>query len=128
MLNKFKYYYTKVFFLIYKNLICQFYEHTYIATPDCNKKDIDNIEKKIESILTSNAGKIVRKEDWGLRNLAYPIKKMLKEFIKIYILRVMVKAIKEIEYFERYNDKVMKFLSIKLKKLPKEDLQLKNNK
>ena len=22
------------------------YEHTYIATPDCNKKDIDNIEKK----------------------------------------------------------------------------------
>ena len=46
------------------------YEHTYIATPDCNKKDIDNIEKKIESILTSNAGKIVRKEDWGLRNLA----------------------------------------------------------
>ena len=54
------------------------YEHTYIATPDCNRKDIDNIEKKIESILTSNAGKIVRKEDWGLRNLAYPIKKNVK--------------------------------------------------
>ena len=36
------------------------YEHTYIATPDCNKKDIDNIEKN-ESILLSNAGKIVKK-------------------------------------------------------------------
>ena len=64
------------------------YEHTYIATPDCNKKDIDNIEKKIESILLSNAGKIVKKEDWGLRNLAYPIKKMLRDTIKICISKV----------------------------------------
>ena len=104
------------------------YEHTYIETPDCNKKDIDNIEKKIESILTSNAGKIVRKEDWGLRNLAYPIKKNVKGIYQNLYFESNGKAIKEIEYFERYNDKIMKFLSIKLKKLPKEDSQLKSNK
>ena len=104
------------------------YGHTYIATPDCNKKDIDNIEKKIESILTSNAGKIVRKEDWGLRNLAYPIKKNVKGIYQNLYFESNGKAIKEIEYFERYNDKIMKFLSIKLKKLPKEDSQLKSNK
>jgi len=75
------------------------YEHTYIATPDCNKKDIDNIEKKIESILTSNAGKIVRKEDWGLRNLAYPIKKNVKGIYQNLYFESNGKAIKEIEYF-----------------------------
>ena len=85
-------------------------------------------KKKIESILTSNAGKIVRKEDWGLRNLAYPIKKNVKGIYQNLYFESNGKAIKEIEYFERYNDKVMKFLSIKLKKLPKEDSQLKNNK
>ena len=104
------------------------YEHKYIATPDCNKKDIDNIEKKIESILTSNEGKIVRKEDWGLRNLAYPIKKNVKGIYQNLYFESNGKAIKEIEYFERYNDKVMKFLSIKLKKIPKEDSKLKSNK
>ena len=35
------------------------------------------------------------------------------------------KAVKEIEYFERYNEKIIEFLSIKLKNIPKEDSQLK---
>lgn len=51
------------------------YEHTYIATPEVNKKDIENIEKKIVDILNKSSGKIHKTEDWGLRNLAYPIKK-----------------------------------------------------
>ena len=50
------------------------YEHTFIATPDCNKKDLEVIEKKILDILENNSGKILKKEDWGIRNLAYPIK------------------------------------------------------
>ena len=52
------------------------YEHTYIAAPEANKKDIENIEKKIEDILNKSSGKIHKTEDWGLRNLAYPIKKI----------------------------------------------------
>mgnify|MGYP006259262153 CR=1 FL=1 len=49
-------------------------------------------------------------------------KNLINDIVRIDVLE------EEIEYFERYNDKVMKFLSIKLKKLPKEDSQLKNNK
>ena len=49
---------------------------------------------------------------------------MLRNLSK-FIFESNGKAIKEIEYFERYNDKVMKFLSIKLKKLPKEDSAIK---
>ena len=51
------------------------YEHTYIAVPEANKKDIEQIEKKIEEILEKNSGKIHKTEDWGLRSLTYPIKK-----------------------------------------------------
>ena len=51
------------------------YEHTYIAAPEANKKDLENIEKKIEEILSKSSGKICKVEDWGLRNRAYPIKK-----------------------------------------------------
>lgn len=51
------------------------YEHTYIAAPEASRKDIDEIEKKISDILSKNSGKIHRTEDWGIRNLAYPIKK-----------------------------------------------------
>ena len=45
------------------------YEHTYIAAPEANKKDLENIEKKIEEILSKSSGKICKVEDWGLRNL-----------------------------------------------------------
>ena len=34
------------------------YEHTYIATPDCNKKDLEVIEKKIVDILANNSGTV----------------------------------------------------------------------
>ena len=101
------------------------YEHTYIATPDCNKKDLEVIEKKIVDILANNSGKILKKEDWGIRNLAYPIKKNVKGIYQNLYFESDGKAVKEIEYFERYNDKIIKFLSIKLKNIPKEDSQLK---
>lgn len=100
------------------------YEHTYIATPEVNKKDIENIEKKIVDILNKSSGKIHKTEDWGLRNLAYPIKKNNKGYYRNLYLKGNKDAIKEIESFEKFDDKIIKFLSIKLKNLPKEDSEL----
>ena len=104
------------------------YEHTYIAAPEVNKKDIEYIEKKIEDILSKSSGKIHKTEDWGLRNLAYPIKKNSKGYYRNLYLEGNKDSIKEIENFEKFDDKVIKFLSIKLKNLPKEDSELSKEK
>jgi|TARA_E500000178_G_scaffold48804_1_gene44042 small subunit ribosomal protein S6 len=100
------------------------YEHTYIVSPETNNKDIEQIEKKISDILQQSSGKIERTEDWGLRNLAYPIKKNNKGYYRNLYLEGNGKAIKDIENFEKYEDKIIKFLSIKIKKLPKEESEL----
>jgi small subunit ribosomal protein S6 len=56
--------------------------------------------------------------------LAYPIKKSSKgKYSNIYI-EGNNKVIKEIELFERYDERVMKFLSIKIKKIPEESSEL----
>ena len=104
------------------------YEHTYIAAPEANKKDIENIEKKIEEILIKSSGKIHKAEDWGLRNLAYPIKKNSKGYYRNLYLEGSKDTIKEIESFEKFDEKVIKFLSMKLKNLPKEDSELSKEK
>ena len=104
------------------------YEHTYIAAPEANKKDIENIEKKIEEILNKSSGKIHKAEDWGLRNLAYPIKKNSKGYYRNLYLEGNKDTIKEIESFEKFDGKVIKFLSMKLKNLPKEDSELSKEK
>ena len=104
------------------------YEHTYIAAPEANKKDIENIENKIEEILNKSSGKIHKIEDWGLRNLAYPIKKNNKGLYRNLYLEGNKDSIKEIESFEKFEEKIIKFLSIKLKSLPKEDSELSKEK
>ncbi|MAK12648.1 MAG: 30S ribosomal protein S6 [Candidatus Pelagibacter sp.] len=100
------------------------YEHTYIAAPEANKKDIENIEKKIEDILNKSSGKIHKTEDWGLRNLAYQVKKNNKGYYRNLYLEGSKDSIKEIEKYEKFDEKIIKFLSIKLKSLPKEDSEL----
>lgn len=104
------------------------YEHTYIAIPESNKKDLEHIEKKIQDILSKSSGKIHKIEDWGLRNLAYPIKKNNKGYYRNLYLEGDNTSIKAIENFEKFDEKVIKFLSIKLKKLPKEDSELSKEK
>ena len=104
------------------------FEHIIMLRQDLSTSDLENILKIHEEAISELNGNIVYKESWGLRNLAYPIKKNVKGIYQNLYFESNGKAIKEIEYFERYNDKIMKFLSIKLKKLPKEDSQLKSNK
>ena len=105
------------------------YEHTYIAAPEANKKDIENIERKIEEILKKHSGKIHKVEDWGLRNLAYPIKKNTKGYYRNLYFEGNNSTIKEIENYEKFDDKIIKYLSIKLNKIPKEksELAVENN-
>ena len=101
-----------------------FYEHTYITSPELSSQETDSVRKKITDILEKNDGKILKEEDWGIRPLAYPIKKSSKgKYSNIYI-EGNNKVIKEIELFERYDERVMKFLSIKIKKIPEESSEL----
>jgi len=95
-----------------------YYEHTYIAVPEASKKDIENIESKIDQILKKNNGKIHKLEDWGIRNLAYPIKKNYKGYYRNLFFEGGSNTIKEIENFEKFEEKIIKFLSFKIKKIP----------
>jgi len=104
-----------------------FYEHTYITTPELSLQENDSVRQKINEILEKNNSKIIKEEDWGIRALAYPINKNSKgKYNNIYI-EGNNKVIKEIEQFERYDERVIKFLSIKIKKIPEENSELVKN-
>lgn len=101
-----------------------YYEHTYITTPELSAQDIDSVRSKINDILKKNNSKVLKEEDWGIRSLAYSIKKNSKgKYCNLYI-EGNNKVIKEIEQFERYDERVIKFLSIKIKKIPEENSEL----
>ena len=104
-----------------------YYEHTYITTPELSVQDIDSIRNKINDILKKNNSKVLKEEDWGIRSLAYSIKKNSKgKYSNLYI-EGNNKVIKAIEQFERYDERVIKFLSIKINKIPEENSELVKN-
>ena len=103
------------------------YEHTFIATPELSANELDSLNKKIASILEKNESKIIKKEDWGIRTLAYPIKKNTKGNYNNLYIDGNNKIIKELEQFERYDERIIKFLSIKIKKVPEENSELVKN-
>ena len=103
------------------------YEHTFIATPELSTNQLDSLNEKIASILEKNGSKIIKKEDWGIRTLAYPIKKNTKGNYNNLYIDGNNKIIKELEQFERYDERIIKFLSIKIKKIPEENSELVKN-
>lgn len=103
------------------------YEHTFIATPELSSSELDSLNEKILSILEKNGSKIIKKEEWGIRTLAYPIKKNTKGNYNNLYIEGNNKIIKELEKFERYDERIIKFLSIKIKKVPEESSELIKN-
>ena len=103
------------------------YEHTFIATPELSTNELDSLNEKIASILEKNGSKIIKKEDWGIRTLAYPIKKNTRGNYNNLYIDGNNKIIKELEQFERYDERIIKFLSIKIKKVPEENSELVKN-
>ena len=103
------------------------YEHTFIATPELGASELDSLNEKIQSILEKNGSKVVKKEEWGIRALAYPIKKNTKGNYNNLYIDGNNQIIKDLEQFERYDERIIKFLSIKIKKIPEENSELVKN-
>ena len=115
--------YSTVFLNTY-NYYMNYYEHTYITVPELNEEGSNSIKEKIEEILKKNDSKIVKEENWGVRSLAYSIKKNYRgKYSNLYI-QGNSKVIKELEKFERYDERIIKFLSMKIKKIPEEEAGL----
>ena len=54
------------------------YEHTFIAKQDLSESQIKKIIEKYEGIISNTQGKILKSENWGLRNLSYEISRNKK--------------------------------------------------
>ena len=56
------------------------YEHTFIAKQDLSESQTKKLVDKLRDIIETNQGKVLKTEEWGLRNLSYEIKKNRKGF------------------------------------------------
>ena len=94
-----------------------YYEHTLVARQDTSPSQIKQLEDKYKKIIENNNGNVVKYESWGLMNLSYLIKKNKKGNYLHFKIEGNGKTIKELEKTEKIDKNLLRFLTVKVKKL-----------
>ncbi len=94
-----------------------FYEHTIIARQDTSPSQIKQLQNKYTNLIEKNDGKILKFESWGLLNLSYLIKKNKKGNYLHFKIEGQGNTIKELEKSEKIDKNLLRFLTVKVKKL-----------
>lgn len=94
-----------------------FYEHTLIARPDLTSQQAQTLGETIAQLVAEQGGKVTKTEYWGLRNLAYRVKKNRKGHYLHFNIDAPAAAITELERTERINEDVLRYLTVRVDKL-----------
>ena len=91
------------------------YEIVFIVHPD-QSEQVPAMIDRYKSIITAQGGQIHRLEDWGRRQLAYPIQKLHKAHYVLMNIECNGEVLAELEHGFKFNDAVLRHLSIRMKK------------
>lgn len=98
-----------------------FYELTYIIRPDVPTTTVDTVATKVSDLVKKHKGKVIKAEQWGLRSLAYPIKKHKKGYYSMAgISMTGAEGLNDIEYQLKLSDDVIRFMTVKVDEISKE--------
>ena len=92
------------------------YEHTFITRQDLSEVQTKKIVTKYEEIIKNNSGKIVKIEEWGLRNLSHRINNNKKGFYFHIKLEGEGKTVDELEKAQNIDDSLIRYLTVRIKK------------
>ena len=90
------------------------YEHLLIARQDISAQAVDALATHLKTIVEGAEGTVVKQEYWGLRGLAYRIKKNRKGHYVLLNIDAPAKAVIELERQLKINEDVLRFLTVKV--------------
>ncbi|GHT84209.1 30S ribosomal protein S6 [Betaproteobacteria bacterium] len=91
------------------------YEIVFIVHPD-QSEQVPAMIERYKGIVTARSGQVHRLEDWGRRQLAYPIQKVHKAHYVLMNIEVDGETKAELEHAFKFNDAVLRHLVIQVKK------------
>ena len=91
------------------------YEIVFIVHPD-QSEQVPAMIERYKTLVESQQGKIHRVEDWGRRQLAYPIQKVAKAHYVLMNIECGPATLGELEHGFRFNDAVMRHLTVAMRK------------
>jgi small subunit ribosomal protein S6 len=93
------------------------YENVFIARQEISGAQVDALSDQFTAVLTENGGAVKKKEYWGLKSLAYRIKKNRKGHYVLLNIEAPPAAVHEMERQMRINEDILRFLTVRVDEL-----------
>jgi small subunit ribosomal protein S6 len=90
------------------------YEHVFLARQDISQTQVDTLTKEMTEVITEGGGKIGKTEYWGVKPLAYKIKKNRKAHFSLMNIDAPPAAVAEMERRMRLSQDVIRFLTVRV--------------
>ena len=92
------------------------YEHTLIIKQDLQENQTKSLISKYEEIINKNTGKVLKIEEWGIKNFSHKIRNNKKGFYFHIKFEGTGKTINELEKAENIDQMLIRFLTVRVKK------------
>ena len=92
----------------------QKYESVLIARQDLGATQVNNIVADLSEVIKKEGGEVVRDDNWGLKTLAYRIKKNRKGHYVLMNISAPAAAIAEYERVMRFNEDIIRYMTLKV--------------
>ena len=90
------------------------YEHVFIARQDVSQQQVETLTEQYSTLIKEQGGNVAKTEYWGLRNLAFKVKKNRKGHYTLMNIDAPHAAVAEMERQMGINDDVVRFLTIRV--------------
>jgi small subunit ribosomal protein S6 len=97
-----------------------YYEHVFLARQDISTQQVEALTKEYTTVIEAGGGKVSKSEYWGLRSLAYKIKKSRKAHYTLINIEAPPAAVAEMERLMGISTDVLRWLTIKMETLEAE--------
>lgn len=95
------------------------YESVIIARQDLASNQLSTIVSDLSDVISKNGGQVVRVDSWGLKNLAYRIKKNRKGHYYLINFSAPAQAVAEYQRIAGLNEDIIRFMTIKVDEFSK---------
>ena len=90
------------------------YESVLIARQDLGASQVNTLVDELKNVISAQGGEVVRVDNWGLKNLAYRIKKNRKGHYVLLNISAPATAVAEYERVMRVNEDIIRYMTVKV--------------
>ena len=91
------------------------YEHVFLTRQDASAQQVEDLTAQFKAVIEQMGGKVAKTEQWGVKSLAYRLRKNRKAHFTMFNIDAPPAALNEIERQERLSEDVVRYLSVRVR-------------